>query len=24
VLEKMKFIHAVIDEVTADSGKPAA
>ena len=24
VLEKMKFIHTVIDEVTADSGKPAA
>jgi hypothetical protein len=24
VLEKMKFIHNVIDEVTADSRKPAA
>jgi hypothetical protein len=24
VLEKMKFIHAVIDEVTSDSGRPAA
>jgi hypothetical protein len=24
VLEKMKFIHGVIDEVTAISGKPAA
>ncbi|MGF2951018.1 zinc-binding metallopeptidase family protein [Mycobacterium sp. THU-M116] len=24
VLEKMKFIHTVIDEVTSDSGRPAA
>jgi hypothetical protein len=24
VLEKMKFIHTVIDEVTSAAGKPAA